>query len=219
MFDLGYNSYPVLPTVDQVEADVDYGYGSELTGTLVVVVPDYPAESDVKLDVTYGDGAYTGSYVGGTADYPDQSDVRTGVEYAFGTLTGSYTLAGSPDGIDSDAVADALEILTDIGRNISIVREGDPEITETLTALVNTGDVVYDNNGKALATRNVAVLLIHLAQFSGYLKRGDIFEYKNQWWVFNDVVEVGEIWFKFSIVHTSRQYAQNNESYRPMGVK
>jgi len=74
---------------------------------------DYPAEADVQESVSYGDGAYTGTFV-----VPAESDVRFGTTYGAaaeytGTLPaasstgGDGTLRFGEDGLRSRLLSDA----------------------------------------------------------------------------------------------------------------
>jgi hypothetical protein len=69
------------PDVTEVEAGVVYDHGNKI-GTLVVPVPDYPAEANVRDGIEYGEGAE------GSLIVPAAADVRkdTPVDAGSGTL-------------------------------------------------------------------------------------------------------------------------------------
>lgn len=82
-----YTGNVTLPVVGNVKTGIKYGAnGTEYTGSYD---EDYPAETDVRLAVVYGNTTYTGNVV-----LPTETDVRTTIQYgANGTqYTGNVVL-------------------------------------------------------------------------------------------------------------------------------
>lgn len=78
---------PNLPSENDVRNGVEFG--EDLTGNLIL-----PSEADVKEGIGYGSNGeeFVGEFAGVVPDYPAESDVRNDVEYASGFLVGNLTL-------------------------------------------------------------------------------------------------------------------------------
>ena len=89
---------PDYPPESVVLKDYEYGDSDDRkTGTMEVVdIGDYPAESDVKVGVRYGNDEYEGTFQP-VADYPAEDDVLKDVPYAYDQMHGKLNLDYPPE--------------------------------------------------------------------------------------------------------------------------